>query len=336
MILHDSSHLFTAVPAGWHDGTVETSLSLPPIGILAATYALEAIKGFGPQKFRELRDQGLTAPQVLAEPSRLPTAGKRGDLFRSEIARIGEKEMSEFYDRASRQLERAHQNRSHILLYGDEGYPKNLWQSNNPVPVLFVRGNLEILRNTKVVACVGSRGIEGQYKDRQHDFAMFAAKAGWVVASGFAMGADSVAHRGAYEARGATVCVMPSGLDRPFPPENKSLWAEFIEYPRAVMVSEFPFGTPAASLTLRKRNKTIVGLARGVLIGQSSYKGGAMNAYRFAREQRKPTASFKPDGREGTSGNQAIIEDGGGREFAVDHPDERAWGAWLDELSYLT
>ncbi|TDO57350.1 DNA recombination-mediator protein A [Kribbella sp. VKM Ac-2571] len=126
---------------------------------------------------------------------------------------------------------------------------------------------------------------------------------------------------------------MPSGLDRPFPPENRVLWQRFSEYPGAVLVSEFPFGTAAASLTLRKRNKTIVGLALGVLIGQSSYKGGAMNAYRFAREQHKPTAAFAPDGTDSTSGNQAIIDDGGGTGFSASVPDEVAWGSWLKQLS---
>ena len=59
------------------------------------------------------------------------------------------------------------------------------------------------------------------------------------------------------------------------------------------LVSEFPFGTAASSLTLRKRNKLIVAFAQGVLIGQSSAKGGAMNAYRFALEQRNAGVEHK-------------------------------------------
>jgi predicted Rossmann fold nucleotide-binding protein DprA/Smf involved in DNA uptake len=78
---------------------------------------------------------------------------------------------------------------------------------------------------------------------------------------------------------------MPGGLDRPFPPENRSLWEDFLSYPGAAFVSEFPFGTRASSLTLRKRNKLIVAFARAVLVSQSSADGGAMNAYRFAAER---------------------------------------------------
>ena len=57
-------------------------------------------------------------------------------------------------------------------------------------------------------------------------------------------------------------------------------------------MSELGFGVRASALTLRKRNKLIVAFARGVLVAQSAKDGGAMNAYRFAVEQKKPVATF--------------------------------------------
>lgn len=71
-------------------------------------------------------------------------------------------------------------------------------------------------------------------------------------------------------------------------------------------MSEFPFGTGASSLTLRKRNKTIVALSLGVLVSQSAEKGGAMNAFRFAIEEHRPVATFESDGTEEASGNGRI------------------------------
>ncbi len=130
-------------------------MRLPDEKTLAYTYALESIKGFGPQKFRELHEHGLTATEVLADPSQLPTGGKRGDKFRAEIAKLTSAGIQEFEQRASRQIERAKQLGSHILLYGEDSYPPNLWAPNNPVPVLYVRGDLEILGKREAVACVG-------------------------------------------------------------------------------------------------------------------------------------------------------------------------------------
>ncbi len=119
------------------------------------------------------------------------------------------------------------------------------------------------------------------------------------------------------------------GLDRPFPPENKPLWREFLDYPGAVLVSEFPFGTAASAPTLSKRNKTIVGLSHGALIGQATE--GAMYAFRFAQEQHKAVATFAADGTAETSGN-AVITRSSGTTFPVDHIDSQAWASWLDSL----
>jgi DNA processing protein len=146
------------------------------------------------------------------------------------------------------------------------------------------------------------------------------------------LGADSIGHERAWQLSGKTVCVMPGGLDRPFPPENKGLWANLLEYSGAVMVSEAPFGMSASSLTLRKRNKLIVALSRGVLICQSSLTGGAMNAYRFALELRKAVAILPADENQDSSGNAAIAAKGANAVL----DGSEAYEQWLRLLSSLT
>jgi hypothetical protein len=116
----------------------------------------------------------------------------------------------------------------------------------------------------------------------------------------------------------------------------------------AVAVSEFPFGTAASSLTLRKRNKTIVAFALGVMLSQTSASGGAMNAYRFALEQKKPVATFAPDGTKRTSGNEQIetgvdpkasgsgppvLALGRGATIFPQRLDTAMWDAWLQRSS---
>jgi predicted Rossmann fold nucleotide-binding protein DprA/Smf involved in DNA uptake len=132
---------------------------------------------------------------------------------------------------------------------------------------------------------------------------------------------------------GRTICVMPGGLDRPFPPENKKTFDMWLERSGVVFLSEFPFGTGASAMNLRKRNKSIVACAQGVLVGQSSSKGGAMNAFRFGLEQRKPVATFRADGRVDTSGNLEIAhsERGVTTSFAVTG-SQKDWSQWLSAL----
>src|SRR5215211_4979239 len=78
------------------DALVDSPLRLPDQKTLAHTHALEAVKGFGPQEFREVYERGLSASEVLADPSRLPIGGKRGDKFRAEIARLTSAGVEEF------------------------------------------------------------------------------------------------------------------------------------------------------------------------------------------------------------------------------------------------
>jgi DNA protecting protein DprA len=322
---------------------------------LASLLLLESVRGFGPQKFKELHEAGLAPKDVLLEPVKLPTAGKRGDAFREAIVGLDDGARDLAQARAVRQLVRAHEHKARVVTYADPHYPGNVYVSNNPVPVLYVRGDLDLLTDTRAVACVGSRDIRPPYDDLHYRFARRAAERGFTIVSGFALGADTIGHRAAFEANAATTLVMPCGLDLPFPPENKSLFTELMKYEMALAVSEFAFGTLASALTLRKRNKLIVAFAQGVLLSQTSATGGAMNAYRFALEQRKPVATFKSNGTERTSGNDVIergdeskpqrgdsgqqsLADTGAEPAAVfpadaDRQDTGMWDEWLRRSS---
>jgi DNA protecting protein DprA len=303
---------------------------------LTALMELDALSGFGPQKFREIHDARLSAADVVKNPSLLPVRGKRGDDFRMALSRRSEKEKQKVRDQAAQQLARAYRSGALILTFDSAGYPRNVWESNNPIPILYVLGDTGRLAHTRSVACVGSRQIGGVYADLHAAFAREAVNVGFTIVSGFAVGADAIGHREAYHAGGDTLCVMPCGLDRPFPPENRSLWNELLKYRGAVMISEFPFGTGASALTLRKRNKLIAAAARGVLISESSASGGAMNAYRFALDQHKPVATFSTDGTDKTSGN-ALIGKGQppGYVFSTE-VNSAEWAKWLNELPSST
>lgn len=315
----------------------------------ASVLLLDTVRGFGPQKFKELHEAGLRPIDVLLEPARLPTPGKRGLGFRTWIAALDGDVRQQARGRAVRQIARAHTLGVRILTHQHDAYPPSVYASNNPVPYLYVLGDLALLTNRDSVACVGSRETATPYAERHYAFAAHAAAERTIV-SGFAVGADTIGHRAAYDVGAATVLVMPCGLDRPFPPENRRLWQELMDYSGAVAVSEFALGTPAATLTLRKRNKLIVAFSAGVLVSQSSAKGGAMNAYRFALEQRKSVATFAPDGTDRTSGNKLIADaqspgtlagdpgDPGDAAtvFRADRDDPAAWDVWLRQLSSST
>jgi DNA protecting protein DprA len=273
---------------------------------LGAVMLLETVRGLGPQKFRAVHDAGVSVREVLDRPELLPVTGKRGEDLKRGISELGEDAADQALLRAAHQILRAREHGATILTYRHPDYPPLLRRSNTPVPILYARGDLGVLQDPKTVAAVGARAIRSPYAEDLRWFVESAVRDDFTIVSGFATGADTIAHVAAMDEQGRTLIVMPSGLDRPFPPENRDLWDQLKDRPGAVFVSESPFGTAASTLTLRKRNKLIVALSRGVLVGQSSADGGAMNAFRFAREQKKPVATFLSDGSPETSGNQQI------------------------------
>lgn len=306
----------------------------PATGTLAAIYVLERVSGFGPVKFREMHDAGVDPQVAIENPDRLPFRGRTGDKLRSAIRALSRAEVTAGHGRATEQLERASDCGASILVHGDPGYPSRVYESNNPVPVLYVRGDPNVWKGTSAVAVVGSRRTRDPYASCALNFAATAARRGVIIVSGFAIGTDTIGHRAAHKVGGRTVCVMPCGLDRVFPPENRSLWEELLAYPEAVFVSEFGFGQRASSLLLRKRNKLIVAFAQGILVAQSATDGGAMNAYRFGRDQKKPVATFRADGSTYTTGNSVITDNTGARDVTFEvTADGSAYEAWLDGLS---
>jgi len=297
---------------------------------------LEGVKGLGPQKFKSAFAAGLRPRDLLDDPKLLRIEGKRGDELQRLITEAADQDGQILVGRAKKYIAQAHHYGAQILTYWHPLYPGIVFRSNYPTPILFARGDIDVLATSKAVACVGSRKIRPPYSDQHQGFAKYASQLGFTIVAGFAMGADSIGHRSAVNAGGSTICVMAGGLDRPFPPENKPLWEEFLHSRRVVFVSEAPFGARAVGLTLRKRNKLIVAFSLGVLVSQSAEKGGSMNAYRFSIEQHKPVATFSDDGTEDTLGNREISHSlrVPVSVFSVKERDYGGWQRWLQQLSY--
>ena len=313
-----------AQPGAYEDRT-------PSVDRLAALFALGSVRGFGPNKFKLIHEQGLSPENVLDNPEILPVNGKVGTNLQTQLQSLTTKIIVQCKERALRQLDIADKLSAYVLTYDSKFYPRSVYASNNSLPVLYVRGNPEIL-NRRTIAVVGSRKIREPYSLRVRDFVDTACGKQQVISSGFAVGADSIAHQTAFQNGGATICVMPCGVNRLFPPENRRLWEHLLSCEDAVFISEFAFGTGANSLNLRKRNKLIVALARGILISQSARKGGAMNAYRFGLELKKSIATFKEDFSEDTSGNREIEHNSTTTVFDSGYTNQKSYENWIQSL----
>ena len=186
-------------------------------------------------------------------------------------------------------------------------YPPLLKAIYDPPIGLYLLGSLRPF--DPMIAMVGSRYATAYGLQLAERFSAECAERGWCVASGFARGIDTAAHRGALRVKGATTAVLGCGLDRIYPPENADLYAQLKAY--GCLMSEFPLGMRADRMTFPRRNRILSGMSRATWVIESDIKGGSMLTAAFANDQNRPV--FATPGRVDSPmsrGCHALIRDG--------------------------
>ncbi len=173
-----------------------------------------------------------------------------------------------------------------IVTPADEGYPARLRGVPGAPLALYVKGDVAAL-SKPMVAIVGTRRATPYGHAVAHRLAADLASAGWCVVSGLALGIDADGHRGALDARGLTVGVIGSGLDRFYPERNRDLAREIVAKGGAV-ASQFPFGRPADEQTFPIRNHVVAALAQGVVAVECPQKSGTLITTGIAGDLGRP------------------------------------------------
>ena len=173
-----------------------------------------------------------------------------------------------------------------IVTPSDEGYPARLRGVPGAPLALYVKGDVAAL-SKPMVAIVGTRRATPYGHAVAHRLAADLASAGWCVVSGLALGIDADGHRGALDARGLTVGVIGSGLDRFYPERNRDLAREIVAKGGAV-ASQFPFGRPADEQTFPIRNHVVAALAQGVVAVECPMKSGTLITTGIAADLGRP------------------------------------------------
>lgn len=182
------------------------------------------------------------------------------------------------------QMERIERFKVSILSFQEKGFPKALLETQEPPPVLFMRGTI-LPDDELAVAVIGSRGPTVYGKQVAERFGEGLAQKGVTVVSGMARGIDACAHRGALKAGGRTIAVLGCGVDRVYPPEHKKLMEEIVA--QGAVVSEFPMGAEPKAGHFPTRNRIIAGLSRGVLVVEARENSGVFSTVNWALEQGK-------------------------------------------------
>jgi DNA processing protein len=172
-----------------------------------------------------------------------------------------------------------------VVGWFDDRFPALLRQMPDPPPVVFVRGDLAALSGL-AIAVIGTRQPARASSRYAHRLGEILSQNDITVVSGLAIGCDTAAHKGALDASGRTVAVLAHGLDTVYPARNRAL-AEDITSNGGCLVSEYPPETPPQRRFFVERDRLQSGLGDGVIVVESSLKGGSMHTARFCKEQKR-------------------------------------------------
>ncbi len=185
---------------------------------------------------------------------------------------------------ATQALQWAEAENCHLLTLLDEDYPMLLATNDHPPPVLFLRGQRNLLHKRKF-SIVGSRHPTPQGIQNAQTFAQALCTKGYTIVSGMAAGIDTAAHQGALNASGETIAILGTGIDRVYPASNKEMAHKLTE--TGLLISEFPLGTQPAAANFPRRNRLIAALSEATLVVEATIDSGSLITARLAAQMNK-------------------------------------------------
>lgn len=187
--------------------------------------------------------------------------------------------------------------------------PKTLYIAGAPPPP-----------DALIISIVGTRRPTSYGKEVAHEIAGALARARIIIASGLALGIDSIAHTAALEAGTPTIAILGSGINENllYPKENVPLARRIIESGGSI-ISEYDASQKPELWTFPQRNRIIAGIAQATIVIEAGEKSGALITARFANDFNRdvfalPGSIFHSQ----SHGTNTLIKDGATPITSVD------------------
>ncbi|MGA2623207.1 MAG: DNA-processing protein DprA [Bacteroidota bacterium] len=271
---------------------------------------LSQIPNIGPNRLRVLISH-FGDPSVVVESSPREIAAVEGfsKKLASEIVHfIGSSGYKDAKNYAELQLSRLNKAGGRIVTFWDKEYPDLLKKIYDPPPFLFVRGDFAE-QDRFAIAIVGTRSPTPYGTTIAGKFVQEFCKIGIPVVSGLARGVDTIVHASTLKAGGRTIAVIGSGLDVPYPPENRNLFERIAAH--GAVISEYEMGTKPDAGNFPRRNRIISGLSLGTLVIETDVNGGAMITANTALDQNREVFAVPGNvGVKQSRGCHALVKSG--------------------------
>ena len=253
--------------------------------------ALALLPGIGPTRWRSL----------------LTRYG--GDAERGAAAHGGTRTLwTRALDEAARLLDASDLD-TRLLVAGDADYPRSLLDLSDAPPLLWVRGDVCALAVAPRVAMVGTREHTAAGAQTARRLVAALAESGACVVSGMARGIDGIVHDAALRAGLATVAVLGTGVDVPYPAQHRALYARIVA--AGAVVSERPPGATAIPGAFPRRNRIVAALAECTVVVEAGERSGALITADSALDLGRTVAAVPgPIDTIASMGTNALLRDG--------------------------
>ena len=250
----------------------------------------------GPATFRDLINRFGSAEAAIEMLPELTAAGGTFRIIRVPTTAEAEAEIDAATDAGAR-----------FVAIGEPDYPPMLRRMEQPPPLVTIKGEAAVFQ-LPTVAIVGARNASLAGIKMARLLASDIGREGYAIASGFARGIDTAAHRASLST--GTIAAFAGGIDKPYPPENAELVDEVVGNGGA-LISEMPVGWEPRARDFPRRNRIIAGLALGLVVVEAAQRSGSLISARMAGEMGRlvfavPGSPLDPR----AAGVNALIKDG--------------------------
>lgn len=196
-----------------------------------------------------------------------------------------------------------------IVTVCDNNYPDRLRNIVDFPIVLYIKGEFKNIDNLPLISIVGPRKISDYGKKAAYSLAKRLAKGGMIVVSGAALGADTLAHKGALSVGGKTIAVLGCGICYDYLPENRQMREHISK--NGCLITEHPPYAPTTKYGFPIRNRIISALSLGTVVIEAALKSGSLITARLSNEQGRDVFVIPGNpSLENYKGSNALLRDG--------------------------
>jgi DNA processing protein len=251
-------------------------------------YLLSKIKGIGPKAIIKIYETLKAQGQTYLNPSNYERIidGKQFSRYQKAlVSTYATNQYDLLLEETTRELDSFSELDVQIISIADPGYSHLLRMISDPPPILFLKGNRQLLHERIGCAVVGTRDNTERGQIIAEKTVDFLCTEGFTVVSGLANGIDTIAHQQTLKNQGKTIAVLVDAMN--IHPKANIHLAESILEQGGLLVSENPPRVPVIPQLFAKRDRIQAGLSTAVFAIETSKTGGTRHAMEQASKYKR-------------------------------------------------